>query len=378
MALAIKYEDEAAVKAALQAVRSDANETNWALLGHPSTGTPADFHTIVLVASGTDGIDGLKAHLSAKAVQYAFVRVMTRIDMSDAVKFIYIYNLGAEVGPQKGRFGVVKGTVTTTLFQPLGYHVDTEIEGPDELDADELMRRVQEAAGTYNNVHDIGYIEGKQVRGYTTTSSQRDADPGAAMSRAATSSSNLAAPRRGSNAGSATASQSDLAGSRDVSPAAKSAARPSANTASTALDVRDDLRNAIRQVRDDKSPITWCAARYEGKPLASPLGLAGLGTNEVGLAGLQEHLKRDGVTYALARCVDVVDGHNTVKFGFISFMGPELPIMARAKASTSVGAVQALFQPYHVDFNISDPSEISDESFLNKVQTFSGSKSFVR
>lgn len=52
--------------------------------------------------------------------------------------------------------------------------------------------------------------------------------------------------------------------------------------------------------------------------------------------------------------------------------------MKKAKVGTHKGDIGEAFSQYHVDFTISEAREISDEIVLQKVQRYSGSKSFVK
>lgn len=74
----------------------------------------------------------------------------------------------------------------------------------------------------------------------------------------------------------------------------------------------------------------------------------------------------------------MIDGHVTVKFAFISWIGNDTSIMNKAKVSTYKGALTEKFAPYHVDLTVSELREISDLIIADKIANASGSKSHVQ
>ncbi len=78
--------------------------------------------------------------------------------------------------------------------------------------------------------------------------------------------------------------------------------------------------------------------------------------------------------YYLLKVIDVIDGHPTTKFVFITAIGNDISMMNKAKVATYKGALSELFAPFHVDFVVSEKKEISDSIVMEKVQQASGSK----
>lgn len=62
----------------------------------------------------------------------------------------------------------------------------------------------------------------------------------------------------------------------------------------------------------------------------------------------------------------------------MNYIGPEVSIMNKAKATTNKGSVNSSFAPYHVTLDFSSTHEVSDEILLHLVQDASGSKSKVK
>ena len=82
--------------------------------------------------------------------------------------------------------------------------------------------------------------------------------------------------------------------------------------------------------------------------------------------------------FYLLKVIDVIDGHPTVKFVFITQIGAEISMVSKAKVATYKGILGELFSPFHVDFVVETAREISDSIVMDKVQLASGSKSKTR
>jgi hypothetical protein len=63
-------------------------------------------------------------------------------------------------------------------------------------------------------------------------------------------------------------------------------------------------------------------AAYTDNDLSKPVDLVKSGTG--GVEELKNELKPDAISYALVRVVDKVDGHETIKFVFINFIGEKV------------------------------------------------------
>ncbi|KAL3894233.1 MAG: hypothetical protein SGCHY_005395 [Lobulomycetales sp.] len=351
---------ESSVVEAIAAVRNDSAPQNWVIAGHQTLSPDS----VSLVATGEGGFQEMVKSFDSSKVQYALLRVTTKVDFSDTVKFVYIYLLGEEVPMmKKGRLGVCKGEAQAK-FQP--YHVDFEISTASEITFQEVENKVKDAAGTLNKSHDASFSIGKQERGYTTLSKHVD---GAA-------SASGAAPAVGSMR-SLNKSFSKL---NEATPTAKplGASKSSLVGSQNLLVFTDALMDAIKQVKDDSSNIAWVVGSYTDNDVNKPIDLVRTGTMEEGVAAAKACFKDNNIAYALVRVIDKIDGHDTVKFAFINWIGEKAGFMKKAKVGTHKGDIGEAFSQYHVDFTISEAREISDEIVLQKVQRYSGSKSFVK
>ena len=206
---------------------------------------------------------------------------------------MYIYNLGEKVGfAKKGRFGIVKGDISKH-FQP--YHVDVEITTPEELNEEDIKFRVESAAGSANHVRDANFIDGKQERGYTQFMASK------------------------SSIDSTTRKVVDSKLDVSATPKVMKPVYNNVATQSQGLVFAQDLLDAIKEVRDDKSQTSWAIGTYQNGSITQPIVLLSKGTESA--EQIKSFLKPDIVAYGLHRVTDYIDNHPTIKFVFIAFIG---------------------------------------------------------
>jgi len=328
----VQFTDGNAVVDAIADLRNDSTPTNWVLAKH----TNNEINLVELACSGSGGVQELLDNLSADSVMYGLVRETEQIDLSTTVKFVYIYFVGEEVPfAKRGRIGIVQGDVKR-YFSP--FHIDFEITRPDEISPEILKRKIAENSGRIDNVRE-------NVRN----------DP-LARERGFTSSSTNAPVARKNNFG-------------------YQGQTPS-TTGSVNVVIHESLTEAIRDVRDDRTETRWCIGKYEDDDVKKPVVFVDKGNG--GVDEFINYLIADTIAYALVRVTDVIEGISTVKFVFINYIGSDVGVMKKAKISTHKGGITSAFGPFHVDFDVSSPREISDDIILHKVASNSGSKSKVR
>jgi len=141
----ITWVDEDTIKAAIKAVRSNNDETDWLLLGYEGNGTK-----IQLVGQGSHGLEELISHLKLDQVHYGLFRTTDTVDNTIAVKFVLILWVGEEVPfSRKARITTHKGEVTSFIGQ---YHVDCNCSNLNEINEDIIRDLVQRASGTKSTV----------------------------------------------------------------------------------------------------------------------------------------------------------------------------------------------------------------------------------
>jgi drebrin-like protein len=135
------------------------------------------------------------------------------------------------------------------------------------------------------------------------------------------------------------------------------------------LENKEDILNAIKDVRKDDTPTNWVLIGH-ARDDPNTLELAATGTD--GFEGLSPLLSHDKVFYALLRVTTKVDLSVTVKFVYIHHVGEEVGFAKRGRFSVVHGAVVKYFQPFHVDFDITERKEISPAIIRDKVEKAAG------
>lgn len=81
------------------------------------------------------------------------------------------------------------------------------------------------------------------------------------------------------------------------------------------IEVAPELEEALAEVRNDKSNVTWVLAGYEGGDLKKPLTCLAQGEGDI--EELKNSLEDDLVMYGLYRTTDEYDNIKTVKFVYV-------------------------------------------------------------
>lgn len=136
-----------------------------------------------------------------------------------------------------------------------------------------------------------------------------------------------------------------------------------------------EIKDAIADVRSDKTSTNWVLITYQGQ---NSNDAALLGKGDGGVNELISHLKDDIVGYGLVRVSERFDNSDTVKFVFIKWIGEDIHRMLKARLGTHSGAVKEVLAPYHVDVEASNLSEISEEIVTKTVSKASGTALHVR
>jgi len=316
----VRFEDENGLVNAIKNVRNDTTEDDWVLAGHVESNP----EVVTLVGTGTGGAEAMLAHFQDNSVLYGLIRVVEKIDLSQTIKFVYVYYIGDNVpAMQRGKIGTAHGQVKT-YFSP--YHIDFEITNPNEISTEIITNKIAVASGKASKVREVSY-DNKQTKGPTK-----------------------------SNFGFQGTSAETRAG--------------------TGHPIHSDVLNAIAELRDNKNNVNWVAATYEDNDVKKQLVLLKSGSG--GSDELLSNLTPDIIAYAIIRVVDVIEGIKTTKYAFISYIGQDVGFMKKAKIATHTGSVKAGFGAHHVTLDVERVTDLSDEILLLKVQETSGSKSKVK
>eukprot|EP01097_Dermamoeba_algensis_P008532 TRINITY_DN5728_c0_g1_i1.p1 TRINITY_DN5728_c0_g1~~TRINITY_DN5728_c0_g1_i1.p1 ORF type:complete len:145 (-),score=23.71 TRINITY_DN5728_c0_g1_i1:130-564(-) len=123
---------------AVKAVLSDANDTNWLVLGYEG-------NTIKVVGSGAGGLEELRSHLQDDQCQFAYLRVISGDSESKRAKFVFISWCGESVSALKrAKMSVHKSDIKKVITN---YGVEIHATSTDDLSEELLMAKIKKAQG---------------------------------------------------------------------------------------------------------------------------------------------------------------------------------------------------------------------------------------
>jgi len=131
----------------------------------------------------------------------------------------------------------------------------------------------------------------------------------------------------------------------------------------------EGIKEAINDVRNDKTETNWVLLTYQGE---NTNDVKLLGKGDGGIPELISYLRDEIVGYGLVRLVEKFDDSDTVKFVFIHWIGEKIHRMLRARKGTHIGAIKEILAPYHTDVEAEKLSEISEEIIVKAVARASG------
>merc|ERR1719198_333642 len=135
------------------------------------------------------------------------------------------------------------------------------------------------------------------------------------------------------------------------------------------LDLSDpSVKEALANVRSDTKPATFCVLGYEGKAkiVCKKLG-------EGSPYAAMDSMPDDQVSYALLRITGTRDQESkTVKFIFLTYLGPSVGGMARGRVGAHKPDVKEIVGQSHVDFQTDDKDDLSEASLTEKLKKASG------
>ncbi|XP_038070126.1 coactosin-like protein isoform X2 [Patiria miniata] len=97
----------------------------------------------------------------------------------------------------------------------------------------------------------------------------------------------------------------------------------------------DEVREAYETVRDDDNDITWFALKYDGRQLASPI----TGSDYADFLAL---CGGDDRVYGYVRVETGDEMNPRAKFAFITWIGPSVSPLKKARVSTDKAFVKAI------------------------------------
>lgn len=132
-------------------------------------------------------------------------------------------------------------------------------------------------------------------------------------------------------------------------------------TDKTIAEAFDELKN--------KDSINWLLCQYDSTGKA--LEFHSKGTK--GLGEILDNFKDDIILYGVYKVIAVDDDSKRTKFIQITWVGPNVKPMVRAKVSTHKSVVISYFKGSHVEVHYGSTNDISKDDLAKRLTTSTGS-----
>lgn len=131
----------------------------------------------------------------------------------------------------------------------------------------------------------------------------------------------------------------------------------------------DEAKENYEAVRSDLDETQWIVYRYEGKTLE----LGGKGTDLDEFFDQQEtYLSDDGRAYAYLRFETGDEMSRRAKFAFVTWIGPSVGALKKAKVSTDKAFVKKVFVEFSKEFLCDVRNEVNHAKMLKDLEKASG------
>ncbi|KAI9202860.1 uncharacterized protein BJ171DRAFT_162676 [Polychytrium aggregatum] len=136
------------------------------------------------------------------------------------------------------------------------------------------------------------------------------------------------------------------------------------------VEFQGDIVAAYEDVRNDKTPTNWLLLDYiDDKSDVLFVSATGAG----GLDELREHLKPEKASFGYLR---MTIGNDELslrqKFVLISWCGPQVKVMRKAKLAVHIADVKGIIKSFAVEIAGSTSEDLSDKEVKLKVQKAMG------
>ncbi|KAI9184500.1 hypothetical protein H9P43_003553 [Blastocladiella emersonii ATCC 22665] len=135
------------------------------------------------------------------------------------------------------------------------------------------------------------------------------------------------------------------------------------------LAATQDIINAYEDVRNDKSETNYLYLTYEGETDKLVLAATGKG----GLPEFLEHLKDDKAGFGYLR-MTVGNDHlsKRAKFVLVSWVGPNVKVMRKAKVSVHISEVKQTLAVFAVEVQASALADLKEDVLTLKLKKAMG------
>ncbi|GAA6024175.1 hypothetical protein JCM8202_003523 [Rhodotorula sphaerocarpa] len=131
-----------------------------------------------------------------------------------------------------------------------------------------------------------------------------------------------------------------------------------------------EIREAYEKVRSDKDDTTYLVLDYDGDK-SDKLVLTETGTG--GLDELKSKFKNDHASFAYIRVKYSNDAESVrEKFVLITWIGPEVRVMRKAKLSVHATDVKKVLAAYSIDVAASSPDDLAEEPIVKRLRQAGG------
>jgi len=134
------------------------------------------------------------------------------------------------------------------------------------------------------------------------------------------------------------------------------------------------VNDAIASLRKDGAGVDWVIFTY---PKDSKDHIELLGSGSDGFNGMIQHVNEDNCYYCLLRVNEKIDESATIKFVYIKYLGQNVKPMQKGRINVQTGEITKKLQPYHVSYETSTLSEVTEQLVIKLVGEASMSKSNV-
>jgi hypothetical protein len=154
---------------------------------------------------------------------------------------------------------------------------------------------------------------------------------------------------------------------RSKSPAAAEKLSPKKHNMSTAVD-KDAIRRAYDDVRSDTSDTEWAVFKFDEK---NHLGVTATGKEFV---DFKSNFSNDDRGFGYIRIKTGDEMSKRAKFVLVTWVGPNVSVMKKAKMSTDKALMKDVIQNMSVELQLENHGEFSHDHFKMQVDKASGAR----
>jgi len=330
--------------------------------------------TLEVAGEGAGGWEEASKLLDSKDAGYVYLRKDHKVELAKTLKFAFVdwFPNGMKV-KRRNDVSALKKPVAE-VCKP--FHVEMSASDLTDVNQKMIDDRIGFVSGTASHVKGKGAASGAAAAPAPAPAAAAAA-PAAGDEQAKAAEAPAAAP---ADAGAAAPAPAVVppkkAEAKKPAPVvSKPSPKPVAGGGSSGLAFTNkaEFDAAIKAVRDDKSDTNWLVVNYSDKDQ-----LTFVASGSDGYSGMMAKIDDAAIAFALLRVIEVIDGKSkTVKFIFVKYVPETAKPMKRAEVATRSGAVEKTLGQYHVAFDISKKSELSEDIALKKLGQASGSASSV-